>query len=196
MPRLDGLSLIETLRSQGYETPAVALTAQAMQSDVDRAHDAGFDEFLAKPVEAELLINTLKRLLRDESVNPSGPTVLVVDDHADSVSALAQLLQLERCEVYTARSGHETQTQLRQIAPDLCLLDVNLPDINGDVLVQELKAHEALQNTVFIATTGEVGARAEERLKDAGFDDFLPKPVDFGRLKHVIENWKTIRDQL
>ena len=186
MPRMDGLALTRTLREEGHSGPIIALTAQTMKGDQDRALAAGFDAFLAKPVDAELLVNTLKRLMHQANRPPPGATVLVVDDHADSSAALAQLLQLEQCEVYTAHNGNETRHLLQTVTPDLCLLDVNLPDIDGPLLLQELKAMSNLAATTFVATTGEVGAAAEARFLAAGFDHYLPKPVDLEKLKQLI----------
>ncbi len=62
MPKMDGYEAVATLRKQNYPSPVIALTAHAMEGEKERCSDSGFDEYLTKPVDVRVLIETVKRL--------------------------------------------------------------------------------------------------------------------------------------
>ena len=113
----------------------------------------------------------------------SRPRVLVVDDNRDAAITLAELLQMLGSEVWVAHDGASALAQAGRYAPDVVLLDVGLPDINGYEVARRIRALEGLRQPRLIALTG-WGQEEDKRLaRQAGFDEHWIKPVDPQRLQ-------------
>jgi two-component system CheB/CheR fusion protein len=103
--------------------------------------------------------------------------VLVVEDHQDGREALAMLLRLNGHEVLEAPDGKSGLALARQRRPDVVLLDIGLPDVDGYEVAREIRA--ALGDAVhLVALTGYGQPSDRERSARAGFDAHLLKPVD------------------
>ncbi len=109
--------------------------------------------------------------------------ILIVEDETDLSELLRFRLQLLNYEVIVAASGDEALDKVRSEAPDLVLLDLLLPDLDGLTLCEILLQHPATCDTpVFLmsAVTTDVIAQAA---RNAGAREFFPKPLDFGKLE-------------
>ncbi|MEM6485429.1 MAG: response regulator [Pseudomonadota bacterium] len=186
MPIMDGLQTLNAIREAACEVPVIAMTAHVGRQSLETLIDAGFDDFLPKPIDVDSLCNAVTRAINNDS-QASLVKVLVIDDHVDSAAALAQLLRLNDCEVQVASSGVETRHVFSFFRADLCLVDIGLPDIDGAALVRELRGAVGNGQTTFVATTGDVTDSAPERFRKAGFDGFVGKPVDFDEVLAIVE---------
>ena len=111
-----------------------------------------------------------------------GLRVLVVDDNADAAQMLATLLEMRGYAVsveYDGESG--LQAALRE-PPDVALLDIGLPDIDGHELARRLRAQSGTAGMVLVALTGYGQAEDRERAQQAGFDHHMAKPADLDKL--------------
>ncbi|HUR28505.1 MAG TPA: ATP-binding protein [Planctomycetota bacterium] len=115
-----------------------------------------------------------------------GRRILVVDDHEDSARTLAALLQLSGCETATAEDGLEAIEKAESFDPQVILLDIGLPKLNGYDACRAIRAQPHGPGIVMIALTG--WGQEEDRLKsrDAGFDGHLVKPVEHAQLMHML----------
>ena len=106
------------------------------------------------------------------------PRVLVVDDDRQSRDLLARILTKEHYDVQTAADGETALSAVAAQLPDLILLDVHLPGVNGFDVCHRLKQSQATRLVPIVLVTG-LGDR-DHRLRgiDAGGDDFLAKPFD------------------
>lgn len=104
------------------------------------------------------------------------PTILIVDDYVDALDAWELFLQAEGFEVLKATTGEDALTCAEQAAPDLIVLDVELPGLSGVDVARTLRAGERTRRVPLIATTGHV--HAGEMMRDAGFDAVLTKPCE------------------
>src|SRR5262245_50280863 len=104
-------------------------------------------------------------------------TLLIVDDDPSVRAALNALLQDQGYKVIAAADGREAQDRLRDTPPDLCVLDYDMPRVNGLELCRSIKADPDTRLLPVIMLTGL--SPEEEKLKalDAGVDEFLSKPV-------------------
>jgi len=102
--------------------------------------------------------------------------VLIVDDNRDAADSLAMLLRLGHHEVLAVSSGQEALEAVRSFRPDLVLLDIGLPDLDGYEVARRLR--EAGYQSTLTALTGFGQAEDRERTRRAGFDHHLVKPVD------------------
>ncbi|WP_164557936.1 PAS domain-containing protein [Massilia atriviolacea] len=118
---------------------------------------------------------------------PQGPLrVLVVDDNPDAALMLSMLLEASGYEVLTENSSHAGLASAARHAPDVCILDIGLPGMNGYQLARAIRAVDAAQGATLIAVTG-YGQEQDRRLAlDAGFDHHLVKPVDAGALAALL----------
>jgi two-component system, cell cycle response regulator DivK len=108
----------------------------------------------------------------------AGSVVLVVEDNERSLRLLADVLTFHGMEVLQARDGSEGIDLARQHAPDLVLLDVQLPDISGTDVLAILRGDPATREIPVVAVTAFAMTGDRERLLAAGFDDYLSKPLD------------------
>ena len=120
-----------------------------------------------------------------ESAGPS-LRVLVVDDNVDSTGSLALLLTLSRHEVRTAHDGLSALEAAVDFRPDVVLLDIGLPKMDGYEVAKRLRQAPALKNVLLIAMTGYGHESDRQHSREAGFDHHLIKPVDFDQLQHIL----------
>jgi CheY-like chemotaxis protein len=112
--------------------------------------------------------------------------ILVVDDSPDSADALAVLFQMMGHEVFIAFSGREGLALLREQRPDIALLDVGLPDMDGHEVARRAREDAALRGVRLVALTGWAGDEERRRSQDAGFDRHLVKPADREALEALL----------
>ena len=112
----------------------------------------------------------------------------LVDDNVDAAQTLAMLLQMDGFQVAVSFDGLSTLKQFKddKDSPEIFILDIGLPDMDGTELAQKLRDMPHLQNTKMIALTGYGQASDKARSLAAGFDYHLVKPVDYEHLKALL----------
>jgi CheY-like chemotaxis protein len=110
----------------------------------------------------------------------AGVRVLVVDDNEDARAALQAVLEAEGAFVATASSSDAALTRLNQTLPDVMLVDISMPIVNGFELVEQLRRRPAARGgrVPAAALTGYISAEDRARALGAGFQAYLTKPVD------------------
>jgi signal transduction histidine kinase/CheY-like chemotaxis protein len=111
--------------------------------------------------------------------------VLVVDDNRDSAESLAALLGLLGHDVRQAYDGQGGLDLARSWVPDLVLLDLGMPGMNGHEVARRLRAEARLLDTTLVALTGYGSAEDRRASREAGFDWHLVKPIDFEALEGI-----------
>ena len=104
------------------------------------------------------------------------PLILVVDDYQDARETYAEYLQFSGFRVAEARNGNEAVEQAFALKPDLILMDLSLPGMDGWEATRRLKADERTSHIPIVALTGHALAGASEGAKKAGCDSFVTKP--------------------
>jgi two-component system, cell cycle response regulator DivK len=105
-----------------------------------------------------------------------GPLILVVDDYQDAREMYAEYLQYSGFRVAEAKNGNEAVAQARSLRPDLILMDLSLPGMDGWEATRVLKADDATKHIPIVALTGHALAGASEGARKAGCDSFVTKP--------------------
>jgi signal transduction histidine kinase/DNA-binding response OmpR family regulator len=118
--------------------------------------------------------------------------VLVVDDNADAVQTIAMFLELAGHEVKAVTDGRQALACANVYAPDVVVLDIGLPIIDGYQVAQQLRAIEQMRSSLVIALTGYGREGDRERALKAGFDSHLVKPADPNELLRIIEEWRSV----
>ncbi|WP_374562746.1 PAS domain S-box protein [Ideonella sp.] len=123
---------------------------------------------------------------RPEATDPPRHRLLVVDDNVDAAQTLAAMLSLHGQEVRTAYGGREALQLASQWRPDVAVLDIGMPELNGYELCRRLRDQSAGRPPLCIACTGWGQEADRERANEAGFDFHLVKPVDINSLLRLL----------
>ena len=116
------------------------------------------------------------------------PTILLVEDNEPSRDALGRRLQRRGYEVVSAVDGQEAVNSAREVKPDLILMDLGLPVIDGWEATRQLKADTSTQRIPIIVLSAHAMTDDREQALQAGADDFDSKPINFERLVEKIED--------
>ena len=123
------------------------------------------------------------------AVEPTDATsrrILVVDDNQDSAASLAMLLELGGSETFIANDGVEALEVAARVRPDVVLLDLGLPGLNGYEVARRIREQPWGGTMVLVAVSGWSQAEARRESTEAGFDEHLVKPVDHAVLMRVL----------
>jgi two-component system cell cycle response regulator DivK len=112
--------------------------------------------------------------------------ILVVDDNPGNLKLFTLLLSSPRYDVQTASSAYRALDALGTMRPDLILLDLQLPDMDGLELTRKLKADPALREIPIVVVTAYAMKGDEERARAAGADHYISKPVDKNVFRRVV----------
>src|SRR5690606_17670448 len=117
---------------------------------------------------------------------PSSRRILIVDDNDDAAASLALLLSHAGHDVRDVRDAGSALEAARSFVPDVVLLDIGLPDVDGWELARLLRAERCADELKLIAISG-YGQRADRRRsRDAGIDHHLTKPVDYASIARCL----------
>ena len=218
LPKLDGWSVTRAIREEPWaaEIPIVAVSALAMQADRERAREAGCNDFVTKPYAPAELRAVLNRYFVDGSapkvatrpaelpasgIAPSERLgkVLVVDDEPANVELIVRRLSGNGYETLTANNGHDAIAVATKEQPDLILMDIMMPGLDGWQATKLLKGDPKTANIPVVFVT------ARDRPEDvaAGFEAggmmYVNKPVEpvelFARVRNAIF-MKRLQDDL
>ena len=115
-----------------------------------------------------------------------GKTVLVVDDSPDIRELLGMLLGMSGCRVVEAENGQRAVDLAPQINPDLILMDLSMPVLDGYEATRRLKAQPESSGIPVVAVSAFCDARNRQKALDAGCEECVCKPVDFGLLDGLL----------
>ena len=173
MPHMDGLETVKILRGRGVNTPVIAVTARALESDRAECIAAGCTDYVPKPVDIPLLLQRIAHLLQ------GAPSVLIVDDNDDIASLTALNLEQSGFTCATASNGERALARAAEMKPEIVIADLSLGrGIDGFELAAKLRALDS--RLMLIALSG--ASQKREQALEAGFDHFLTKPADFTEL--------------
>lgn len=115
-----------------------------------------------------------------------GRQALVVDDHPDNLEVLRVVMEFNGATVISAENGAEAQALLASATPDLILLDIAMPVMNGWLLLEYIRATPRLAGCVVIAVTAHAMQGDREKALAAGFDGYISKPFQVDTLMSLI----------
>ena len=121
--------------------------------------------------------------------------VLVVDDNPDVAQSIAMLLDILGHHVEIAVNGVEALSRAPLTRPDLVILDIGLPGMNGYEVARAMRAHPLLRNVVLVACTGYGQDEDRRRVQEAGFDHHLIKPPQLSDLEKILEQMTAQRPE-
>jgi len=118
--------------------------------------------------------------------------ILIVDDNRDAAMSLAMLMDITGNETHTAHDGQEAVEAAARLRPDVILLDIGLPKLNGFEACRKIREQPWSKTTVIVALTGRGQDDDRRKSHEAGFDGHLVKPADYGELTKLLDNLRPI----
>jgi CheY-like chemotaxis protein len=178
MPHMDGWAVLAALRADP-ETADIPVIMVTIVDEKNLGYSLGAADYLTKPVEWERLKRTLDRY---RCAHPPCP-VLVVEDDASTRELLRDMLAREGWQVIEAANGRVALDRVAENRPQLILLDLMMPEMNGFAFLQELRQHPEWQSIpVVIVTAKDVTAADRERLR--------------GQVKQIVQKDRTSTAEL
>ncbi len=173
MPEMDGFEAAGMIREEEQtrpdrrRLPIIAMTAHALKGDRERCLAAGMDDYIPKPVKLEDLAAALERW-RGPAPDDSRRTVLIVDDDREVAAACGRVLGEKGYRVISAYDGNTGRAAIERSAPDLLLLDLDLPGLSGPELLRIIRDKKLHFPIVIITAYGD-SALMNEALAYAPF---------------------------
>ncbi len=182
LPDIDGTEVLRRLNDnpETEEIPVIVLT---IMPDDGTVWDLGIADYLIKPVGGEELLRSV-----EEELSWHG-SVLIVDDHMDTVELLSITMRQIGFTPLVAVDGYEALTLARRHRPDLVLLDLRLPGMNGYEVLTHLKRDAMTHSIPIIAFSAHIADvdLERKRLIALGAANFIPKPFSIEELLEEIE---------
>jgi CheY-like chemotaxis protein len=127
----------------------------------------------------------------DRVIESAQPTeskflILVVDDSADSVAMISLFLQTQNYRVVTASNGEDAITVASQTRPNLILMDISMPTLDGLGATRRIREDETLRDIPVVAVTAFGTEGFQRAAYDVGVSGYLTKPIDLDRMHHLI----------
>lgn len=117
--------------------------------------------------------------------------ILYIEDNPDNMRLIQKVLEARGYKVYGAANGLEGVSMTEDLRPDLILIDINLPDIDGYEVARRIRTSRdtKLQSVTMIAVTANALAGDAEKALEAGCDAYLPKPVNVRELSARVDSY-------
>jgi CheY-like chemotaxis protein len=112
--------------------------------------------------------------------------IVVVEDQDDSREVIQMLLQDAGHKVFTAADGVAAVSVIEREHPDVALVDIGLPGMNGYEIARKIRANSVLDDVILVAVTGYGMDSDVKAAKDAGFDEHVRKPVDIRTIEEIL----------
>ena len=215
MPQMNGIELAEAIGGDPaiHGTRLVMLTSAGIRGEAEQARRAGLAGFLTKPVRQSHLHaclatvmgrlaeagRTSSQLVTRHSLRDAGARarahLLVAEDNAVNQKVAVKMLEKLGYRADVAGNGLEAVEALGRIPYAAVLMDCHMPEMDGYDATREIRRREALghpggsRRTPVIAMTAGATQENVDRCREAGMDDFVPKPVDIDHLADVLLRW-------
>jgi two-component system cell cycle response regulator len=209
LPGMDGLAATKIIKADDalQQIPVVAFTSYAMRGDDTKGYAVGCDGYISKPLDTRSFLDQIRSFLQGASracdpgstVATRRPKVLIVDDVPTNVKLLEGKLASCDYEILRAFNGEAALETIRTAMPDLILLDVMMPGIDGYEVTRRVKQTPQTQHIPIILVTALDGAQDKVRGLEVGAEEFLTKPVNRAELLARVRSMlklKRYREQL
>ncbi len=185
MPDIDGITLLKKMREKELcnGVPVIAVTGNDAAGARENYLNAGFNDYITKPINPEVLISTVYRLLtgnteeniENESCDDEKPHILIVDDDIMSLRISRKILEADY-KVSCVTSGEDAFAFLEKTSPDMLLLDLNMPEMSGIEFLERFSDYEEYESIPIVCLTSANDSETEMKCFRLGAQDFLTKP--------------------
>jgi DNA-binding NtrC family response regulator len=183
MPGIDGMEVLRKVKQAHPNVRVIVLTGHGADKDEEMARNLGAYAYLKKPVDIDQLVGALHQ----EKIK-----VLLVDDEKEFVESLSERLRLRNLDAAVAHSGEQALKALREGQPDVMVLDLRMPGIDGMEVLR--RARETNPDVQIVVLTGHGTDKDEQMAEKLGAYAYLRKPVDIEQLVGVLNKaWNKLK---
>ena len=118
----------------------------------------------------------------------NAPRVLIIDDNPMNVTIAQVVLNADGFDIESAADAEEAVQKIKAFQPELILMDIQLPGVDGLELTRRIKADASIRHIVVVAFTAFAMRGDEEKMRDAGCDGYISKPIDVNRFAAQIRS--------
>ncbi len=184
-----------TIKSKGHPLDVLKVVRDRikLQEDYSAEVDKTIQdkiENLPEPVKTDIdqqLMEIEEEVVEDKRSENSQGLVLIVDDDPDSLFTVNEIVQACECDTIMAKSGAECLSILESKNPDLILLDIMMPVLDGFQVLKRIRQNKRWDKIPVFAVTAKAMLEDREVILKNGFDDYIPKPVNAGIMAFKIE---------
>ena len=179
MPKLDGFDVLAALRSSGSSVPVIVLTGKSLSPEEEDQLRLGLAHVVRKGgIALENVVAQARKLLQAHGAQArQRPRILYVEDSAQNRDIVRRYLGVE-FEIVEAEDGEHGYERALRDRPDLIVMDLSLPRMDGWDTTRKIKAEPSVAHIPVIALTAHVSREDQARAKAAGCSDYLTKPVE------------------
>ncbi|MCH8170048.1 MAG: response regulator [Bacteroidetes bacterium] len=199
MPNIDGITLAKKLKSDKLtkDIPIIISTAKDLTKEENEQLEKIVEQVTLKSNEhpLDVLIKVRERLLLQEtaqikmsddkqtvkikkSTDEDNPLIMIVDDDVDTLFTINELIESFNYQTVLAKDGLECIKKLKEFTPNLILLDIMMPRMDGFQALQKIRANKKWENIPVIAVTARAMEEDKKIILKHGFNDYISKPVD------------------
>ena len=205
MPDADGFEITRLIRQSGLRTqPRIIMMTAYGREAMEQALDLdGIDGFLVKPITPSHLLDAVAQAFDpnpqatcDEREMRGGDDlpdlhgeVLLVEDNPINQQVAKELLEQMGLSVTLCQSARQALDQVRQKRPDVVLMDIQMPDLDGYEATARMRQIPGMKSLPILAMTANAMVGDAERSLEAGMNGHIPKPVDPALLRATLSNW-------
>lgn len=194
MPNMDGFTVTELLK-QNPKTQNIPVVIVSIVFDKERGYKLGVADYITKPFDHEKLLQSIKRIEMERSNNLNKKKILIVDDDSNVVALLTMALTGKNYHTLGAYDGFQAISIAKREKPDIIILDLMLPEMDGYEVIKVLKSDPETADIPVITITGRNEPADAEKTRELGIKEYLLKPFTtktlLDELDHIIENDKT-----
>ena len=204
LPGMDGLKATQIIKQDQRlkSIPVIALTSYAKQGDEERAREAGCTGYISKPIDTRKFTETIKGFLNkpkqpdlepQTGISQYEARILIVDDEPMNVKLLTAQLEGNNYEIIQAYGGKQAVDKAFARQPDLILMDVMMPDLDGFAATSKLKNDPQTRSIPIILITALSGTDDKIQGLEIGAEEFLNKPVSKTELNARVKSMLRLR---
>lgn len=213
MPNIDGFEVLETIRgtAETKDIPVLILTAKSLtKEDLNRLSANNVQQLIQKgDVDRENLLEKVKNMVSEKSqsvyspekkstfkkehgyvhsIKRAHPSILIVEDNPDNMITIKAVLG-SRYTIVEAIDGEQGLQKAFEFLPDMVLLDISLPKMDGISVLKELKKNEQTKAIPIIALTAQAMKGDREKLIQSGCDGYIAKPIEPDQILQKLKKW-------
>ena len=199
LPGMDGLSATRIIKENPVlnSIPIVALTAHAMMGDEEKAKAAGCDGYISKPINTKKFLGEIEKFLQEKTNKEKHSErrnicyknkILIVDDEPLNVKLLAAKLPPDQYDIIKAYNGIEALQKVSEAHPNLILLDIMMPEVNGYEVARRMKENPETRDIPIIMVTALNDREDKIKAFERGAEEFISKPVNSIELQKRIKS--------
>lgn len=209
MPEMNGLDTVKKIRQAIYpgEMPHIIMIAAFGREDIkQQAKEEGINDFLIKPVTQSFLFDTIMEAfgyeeykvhynqdLKDRKPDGfdtiRGSSILLVEDNTINQQLAMEILEKEGFWVTPAGNGQEALENISLKKFDIILMDLQMPVMDGYMTTKEIRKNKMLKDLPIIAMTADAMRGVQDRVFEAGMDDYVSKPFELDKLWQTFIKW-------